>query len=209
MKKRFRFLALGSLVLFLLFGFAFAAETPAPKEEEPILLVSSESITADGRLLTVTAANRNPNRPKGENQSPQLTFSAVEDATCYVIVMFDTKAKWLHALVTDVTETELAQGAYTNTKQYIGPYPPKGTGSHPYRIEVFALKAAPDKVTGKMNAKNSYEKIVSSLDTANGEEGNILLRVLWMDCMPMGMIPRGIKGIQLSARPHRAAGNRT
>ena len=90
--------------------------------------------------------------------------------------MFDTKANWLHFLVTDVTETTLPLGAYTDTKQYIGPYPPKGTGEHPYRLEVFALKAAPDKVSGKMNAKGNYEKIVKSLDIAGGEEGNILLR---------------------------------
>ena len=176
MKNGTRFFALISLAMLLFVGFAFAGEVPASQEETPGMVVTSESINEAGRLLTVTAANRSPNRPRGENVSPQLTFTPVEGAACYAIIMFDTKANWLHGLVTDVTETELEQGAYTGTKQYIGPYPPKGTGDHPYRVEVFALKAAPDKVIGKMNAKNNYEKMVTGLDTANGEAGNILLR---------------------------------
>lgn len=152
------------------------AEAPPKSSENQSLLVTSQSITAQGRLLTLTAANQKPNSPRGENQSPQLSFTPVEGATVYAILMFDTDASWLHWAVTDVTETELSQGQYTNKKQYIGPYPPKGSGEHHYRIEVFALKASPDKPSFRMNNRNNYEKIVASLDKANGEDGNILQR---------------------------------
>lgn len=153
---------------------AIAGDTAAPQDETP--QVTSQSITDDGRLITLCAANRSPNKPRGENQSPQLSFAPVEGAACYAIYMFDVTANWLHMAVVGVTETDLPLGAYTGTKQYIGPYPPKGTGDHRYVIEVFALKAIPDKVVGKMNASNKYEKIVASLDLAGGQEGNILWR---------------------------------
>ena len=162
------------LCLCMLLSLSVAVSQEADTQE--LILVTSESISAEGRLLTVTAANRSPNKPRGENQSPQLTFTPVEGAAGYALVMFDTTADWLHFLVTGVTETRLPQGAYTNTKQYIGPYPPKGTKDHCYRIEVFALKAAPDKINGKINARNRYETIVKGLDTAGGEAGNILAR---------------------------------
>lgn len=177
MKNRIWFLIFFALILLPLGCLGEAAQvTNASVEELPTLTVTSESLNADGWFLTVTAANRSPNKPRGENQSPQLTFSPVEGAACYAIVMFDTDANWLHFFVTDVTETTLPLGAYTDQKQYVGPYPPKGTGQHHYRLEVFALKAAPDKPYGKMNAQNKYDRIVEALDLASGETGNILLR---------------------------------
>lgn len=164
------------LVLCLIFPIlaAIAEDAAAPQVGTP--QVTSQSITEDGRLITLCAANRSPNKPRGENQSPQLSFAPVEGATCYAIYMFDITANWLHMAVVGVTETELPLGAYTDSKQYIGPYPPKGTGDHRYVIEVFALKSIPDKVAGKMNASNKYDKIVASLDLAGGQEGNILWR---------------------------------
>ena len=164
------------VVCLLLIPFLALGEAASVETETAEMRVTSQSINEEGRLLTVTAANRSPNKPRGENKSPQITFDEVEGATCYALVMFDTTANWLHFLVADVTETELTLGAYANTKQYIGPYPPRGTGDHNYRLEVFALKAVPDKVVGKMNAQNTYDKIVQGLDVTGGEPGNILLR---------------------------------
>ena len=155
---------------------SFAQGAAGNADEAATLFLTSTSITEDGRLLTATAANRSPNKPRGQNESPQVSFEPVEGATVYAICMFDTTANWLHFLVLDVTETSLPQGAYTDKKHYVGPYPPKGTGDHSYCIEVFALKAPPDKAAYKMNAKNTYQKIVDSLDIADGQPGNILQR---------------------------------
>jgi phosphatidylethanolamine-binding protein (PEBP) family uncharacterized protein len=170
------------VVLSLCFSSFAWAEGAAPAPEaspgvspEPCITVTSESITAEERLLTACANTKNT-KPKGENLSPQITFTPVEGAAVYAVVMFDTDANWLHLAVWDATETDFEAGRFADKKQYVGPYPPKGTGDHHYVIEVFALKAAPDKAAGKMNASNDYEKIVKSLDIAGGQEGNILLR---------------------------------
>lgn len=166
------------VVLSLCFSFPARAEgNPSVPQasQEPGITITSRSITAEGRLLTACANSRNA-KPKGENLSPQLTFTPVEGAALYAVMMFDTDANWLHMAVWDVTETDLEAGRFPDKKQYVGPYPPKGSGDHHYVMEVFALKAPPDKVAAKMNASNSYEKIVKSLDTAGGQRGNILLR---------------------------------
>ena len=164
------------VVLSLCFSFPARAQgEPSVISREPVLTVTSRSITAEGRLLTACANSRNT-KPKGENLSPQLTFTPVEGAALYAVMMFDTDANWLHMAVWDVTETDLEAGRFPDKKRYVGPYPPKGSGDHHYVIEVFALKAPPDKAAAKMNASNSYEKIVKSLDTAGSQRGNILLR---------------------------------
>ncbi len=162
------------LALLCLVPAALAGATP-DASIPPSITVTSESINADGRLLTVCAADRSPNKPKGENQSPQVTFTPVEGATNYVVLMFDTDANWLHMALWELTELSIAQGQYADKKIYVGPYPPGG-GDHHYRIEVFALASTPDKTVGKMNASNNYEKIIKALDTAGGQPGNILLR---------------------------------
>ena len=139
----------------------------------PEITVGSDSITSDGKLLTACAADKAPNDPRGANQSPQLSWDAVDGAGCYAAVMFDEDASWLHFLVTDIEQTSLEQGAYTSTDVYVGPYPPKTAGRHNYRIEVFALKQAPDEAAGKMDAVNQYAGIIDALD-APGD--NILAR---------------------------------
>lgn len=177
-QRGLRYLVILVAALCLCFSSLASAQGAAPAlraSPEPVITVTSQSITADGRLLTACANGKNT-KPKGENLSPQLTFTPVEGAAVYAVLMFDTDANWLHMAVWDVTETTLKAGRFADKKQYVGPYPPKGTGDHHYVIEVFALKAAPDKVAAKMNASNKYEKIVKSLDVAGGQEGNILLR---------------------------------
>ncbi|QEH70340.1 hypothetical protein QTL86_00970 [Cellulosilyticum sp. ST5] len=136
--------------------------------------VSSTSINEANRLLTQTVAQKKQNEPQGDNLSPALSFDEVEGANCYAIYMFDKTANhWLHwrAIVTNATDLE--QGAYTETKDYIGPYPPKSR-DHSYCIEVYALKHKPTNEIGKMDGTNSYEKVVKALDHVNDESGNIL-----------------------------------
>ena len=134
----------------------------------PSIEVKSASIDATGRLDTATAANNKPNDPLGNNYSPQVSWSAVDGATCYAIVMFDESANWLHWIQTGITETLLEQGAYTQESDYVGPYPPTGSGEHQYRIEVFALEQTPVMSVRKLNQSNVYADLVSALDEAGG-----------------------------------------
>lgn len=139
------------------------------------ITVTSTSIDAEGRLLTVCSADKS-NDPIGENQSPQLAWEPVEEAGCYIVVMFDEDANWLHWLTGELTDTALEQGAYTQHDVYVGPYPPGMAGRHNYRMEVFALRGTPDAVELKMDARGDYAALVRQLDTAGGTGGNILAR---------------------------------
>lgn len=141
----------------------------------PTITVSSSSITEGGRLLTACAADKAPNDPMGENQSPALSWQAVSGAACYAVVMFDTDANWLHWLAV-TRENTLDLGAYGADTGYTGPYPPTGTGRHSYRIEVFALAQDPGSTNVKLDSAQPWEAVVDSLDKADGEAGNILAR---------------------------------
>lgn len=165
----------GVLVLFSSCGAGKAISEPSMDTGE--LTVTSTSINSEGKLLTKTAANRAPNSPTGSNESPQVSWNAVDGCACYAVMMFDTDANWLHWVVTDITKTSLEQGEYTDEKVYVGPYPPSMAGRHNYRIEVFALKQAPAaQLIGKLDTSTSYDKLVSSLDQIGGKAGNILAR---------------------------------
>lgn len=115
------------------------------------------------------------NTSYGENISPELTWSPVDGATNYVVIMIDSN--WLHMDVF-TTETSLAEGAVgrgDRGAQYVGPYPPNGT-THTYSVFVFALKDEMGKVPFAFdNGGNSIFKIFDALDIdANGNEGNVL-----------------------------------
>jgi phosphatidylethanolamine-binding protein (PEBP) family uncharacterized protein len=142
----------------------------------PEIAVSSGSIDEAGNLLIETAADKNPNSPLGSNESPQLTWDAVNGAAYYAVCMFDEDANWLHWLVMDLEETGLEQGAFTSHSEYVGPYPPANSGQHHYRIEVFALKRATDNVILKLDAQQSYSEIVRYLNRSGNGESNILAR---------------------------------
>ena len=94
--------------------------------------------------------SRITNTEVGSDQSPQLSFAPVEGADHYVIYMVDESANnWVHWLAVDVHETELNTGEnqkYGNDGnfQYVGPYPPDGSGEHVYTVYVYALKDQPD-----------------------------------------------------------------
>lgn len=145
--------------------------------------VTSTSITAEGKLLTITANKHKQNNPNGKNKSPQLTWNQVEGAKFYAVVMYDTDANWLHWYKSGIKAKKgetmsLKQGAFSKKGVYVGPYPPSGTGTHHYRIEVFALAKKPASFKVKMNSNvTRYDQIVAGLDKAKGmPSGNILGR---------------------------------
>jgi phosphatidylethanolamine-binding protein (PEBP) family uncharacterized protein len=153
------------IMVLLAMGFILAGcdtGTPDNNIPAPTITVTSSSINSNGRLLTATA------HAGGSDQSPQLSWDAVSDATCYAIFMVDESAEyWLHWRVTSVNKTNLAQGENIPGSQYIGPYPPH-TYDHNYRIEVFALKQAPETDIGNFDDKNNYTSMVNQLNAVGG-----------------------------------------
>ena len=100
------------------------------------LNVTSESLEGERWSDRITDTDT------GQNLSPQLSFDKVEGASYYVIYMVDeTAGNWVHWYA-EVTDTELEEGA--NPGQYVGPYPPKGSGDHYYMIYVYAMADKPD-----------------------------------------------------------------
>lgn len=176
MKKLLILAAIIITGILLITGCASSSGQSAETKPEILPITVSSTSIIDGKLLTVTAANKNPNNPLGENLSPAVSWEPVEGANFYAVIMFDESADWLHFLVTDITTTGIEEGAYTDTKTYIGPYPPKGSGVHDYRIEVFAIKEQPNSSIGKLDSMESYRDIVNKLNRADGNSSNILAR---------------------------------
>lgn len=175
---KYQFVIIIMLVIFIV---SKIARCTRPKFEDialdvPQIEVLSNSIDVLGNLVIETAANKKPNNPLGSNQSPQITWEAVEGAMYYAVCMFDENANWLHWLVLDIEKTELVQGEYTSRGDYIGPYPPKNSGKHNYKIEVFALKQATDNIILKLDTKQSYSDIVRYLNRSGNGENNIIAR---------------------------------
>lgn len=130
--------------------------------------ITSTSLNKDGKWLSVITLS------KGDNKSPQVSWTPVEGASCYAIYMIDTTAgNWCHWIAKDVKVTELELGAKLDNSQYIGPYPP--SGDHTYEIMIFALKESPDSYVGHYdNTNSSIDDIIAALDTSKGSTGNIL-----------------------------------
>lgn len=133
--------------------------------------VTSESVGEDGVLDT--ACCYTDAAPKGENQSPQLSWEIVSDATCYTVYMYDADAQnFLHWRVADLTETNMKQGAMHMLPMYMGPFPPEGT--HHYQITVYALKTAPQLYEGKVGKRGNVEEIEEYMDVVDGKSGNVV-----------------------------------
>lgn len=166
MQKRTSYLTAFILIVTLL---VTACTTASSSKEEPLVLTST-SMLDDGRWLSMIT------KSKGENISPQLSWTPIENASCYGIYMFDTTAgNWLHWIASDVTETELDMGVVLENSRYVGPYPPSGT--HTYEITVFAFKNSPDSYPGRFNNTNhDLDAIMVQLDTSNGATGNIITK---------------------------------
>jgi phosphatidylethanolamine-binding protein (PEBP) family uncharacterized protein len=117
------------------------------------------------------------NTSKGQNMSPHLSFDKVEGASYYVIYMVDESANnWVHWYA-EVSDTTLNHGA--NSGDYIGPYPPMGSGDHTYTVYVYALSDKPGRVyTGKYPEFNepwfSGDILWSDLNIKDGSTQPIL-----------------------------------
>lgn len=167
----------GVILLSIFFTACAAKETNTePNNEDTVtevvkINVTSESIDAEGKLLSTTTAFSKS--LKHTNESPQLSWDLVKGASCYAIYMYDRSANdWLHWKVGGLTQTSLAQGEDIPDSQYIGPYPPSGT--HNYEIIVYALANAPDNYSGVIDKPSSRDNIEKELDTLNGKTGNII-----------------------------------
>jgi len=161
--------------LFLITGCELSGEFTDAKLNVPNIKVTSTSIV-EGKLLTITSANKKSNIRRGENKSPEASWESIEDANYYAVIMFDESANWLHFFETDITTTKIDEGKYMDAKKYIGPYPPKSSGEHTYRIEVFAIKKQPKDPIGEIDSRESYSSIVNHLNQVGGNSDNIIAR---------------------------------
>ena len=130
-------------------------------------------------LIEVTSDNANNGEwdvdigLKEGNLSPELTWDEVDGAGCYAVFMIDVSTTtWLMWYVV-VDTTHFDKGRYTDSTEYVGPYPP---GAHDFIVYVVALKDVPkissyplDQITGDIDDK------LNVLNTDNeGNTGNVL-----------------------------------
>ena len=130
-------------------------------------------------LIEVTSDNANNGEwdvdigLKEGNLSPELTWDEVDGAGCYAVFMIDVSTTtWLMWYVV-VDTTHFDKGRYTDSTEYVGPYPP---GAHDFIVYVVALKDVPkissyplDQITGDIDDKLN----VLNTDT-EGNTGNVL-----------------------------------
>ena len=142
-----------------------ADESKVYKDSLPVIEVTSDD-AVDG------AWNVDIGLKEG-NLSPELTWEEVDGAGCYAVFMIDVSTTtWLMWYVI-VDTTHFDNGRYTDSTEYIGPYPP---GAHDFIVYVVALKDEPkissyplDQVTGDIDDK------LNVLNTAaDGSIGNVL-----------------------------------
>ncbi len=112
--------------------------------------VTSKSIVG-GKLPTVCAAAHSPNRPLGENRSPELSWDDVPGAAYFL------------ALIVDAWTTHLAEGAL-DERAYVGPYPPAGTGEHAYTVYVYALSRDPSGIRPSMDAPCDFRCLETRIE---------------------------------------------
>ena len=142
-----------------------ADESKVYKDSLPVIEVTSDD-AVDG------AWNVDIGLKEG-NLSPELTWEEVDGAGCYAVFMIDVSTTtWLMWYVI-VDPTHFDKGRYTDSTEYVGPYPP---GAHDFIVYVVALKDEPkissyplDQVTGNIDDK------LNVLNTAaDGSIGNVL-----------------------------------
>lgn len=113
------------------------------------------------------------NTKNGTNRSPQLSWDAVDGASCYAVYMVDTGttgvSSWMHWK--SLTEETSLPAGWAPKEEYVGPYPPEGT--HVYEILVFAMKQPPEKLKGAFD--NSNEKLLEAFKVMDGEEGGNII----------------------------------
>ena len=148
-----------------------AAASEAPAQETAV--IAEMTVTSDD-VIDGVWKDSITSLSKGENKSPELTWTSVPGAEEYAIYMIDISANnWLHWQAYGIKSSSLASGEAIANSQYKGPYPPSGT--HTYEIHVYALKGPADAWPGTFDAANeSLELMETMLDTANGNTGNII-----------------------------------
>ncbi len=113
------------------------------------------------------------NTKNGINRSPQLSWEAVEGASCYAVYMVDTgttgAGSWMHWK--SLTEETSLPAGWASNEEYIGPYPPEGT--HVYEILVFAMKQQPEKLKGAFD--NTNDKLLVAFKLMDGEDGGNII----------------------------------
>lgn len=101
---------------------------------------------------------------KGEDQSPELTWESVPEASCYAVYMVDPDGgNWVHmkavteksSLSAGEVVTRKTGGENDNIGRYIGPYPPSGV--HTYNIYVLALKESVEYKALPGGVNNSFK----------------------------------------------------
>lgn len=117
------------------------------------------------------------NTEKGKNKLPELDWDDVQGATEYAVFMYDITANnWLHLKACGIKQSDTFS-ADDFKYEYIGPYPPKGTGKHIYKVVIYALRSPAETYSCKFNAKNKKNIIDETyfiLDRANGKSGNVV-----------------------------------
>ncbi|MGI6737768.1 MAG: YbhB/YbcL family Raf kinase inhibitor-like protein [Anaerovoracaceae bacterium] len=177
--KSVKFLLVCTLAIAIAFAFAACGgENDSGGKDAGDSRDSSQSKTT----ITVTSDNLHDgvwdteitHLSGGRNESPELTWNAVDGAEEYAIIMLDPDAEnWMHWRVTGLKDTHLDEGKTPAEGKYRGPNPPKGT--HRYVVTVYALKAPADSVPGNFGGANKDAgKIREAFDTSDGETGNIL-----------------------------------
>jgi len=116
----------------------------------------------------------------GQNVSLPISWSSVQGAKSYAVIMYDTNPvarNFVHWAVINIppTVTEISEGASCTpnmpegckelvnnfgAKSYGGPQPPAGTGRHVYVVKVFALNAEMVNLRGEV----SYNTFMSAID---------------------------------------------
>ena len=143
-------------------------ETKVYLDTLPRFDLTSESIDENGEWKTEIGLFEN-------NNSPELTWDAVDGATKYALLMIDdtTSNNWFHwfALV-DTTHVDL--GAYTDSKvDYAGPYPPE---THEYDVYVIALADEPESIYFELDTPGGdiYQRLNDLNTKSDGTTGNVL-----------------------------------
>ena len=140
-------------------------ETKVYLDTLPVFEVTSESIV-DGEWVTGIGFMEG-------NNSPELTWEAVDGASYYAVIMVDVSINnWLFWYeIVDVSH--LDYGAYTDPEDYVGPYPP---GTDDFEIYIIALKEAPnemdypvDQLTSNISTKADFLNV-----SASGNTGNVI-----------------------------------
>lgn len=104
------------------------------------------------------------------NNSPQLSWDAVEGANCYLVLMIDEDDTNHVHWITVTDKTDLSYGEFNSPENgYTGPYPPR---LHHYTLCVFALKNEPADhgILVDFQGKGLHER----LNDINGSEDNVI-----------------------------------